>query len=336
MSEAQKIGKEGELADLLVEALATPERLSRFLYSLQVPFLSKEAATAGEGRSVELLALEAIDELRRRGLIDVAFFDRLMEERPEYAARIHDLQVKWLVDVDQWADRGTGRELYTLEGHFDKVNAVAVTPDGQRAVSASDDRTVKVWDLQTGRVLHTLQGHSSPVAAVTGTPDGQRVVTASDDRTLKVWDLRTGTALHTLVGHSDRVTAVAVTPDGQQAVSASDDRTLKVWDLRTGRALRTLEGHAGRVTAVAVTPDGQRAVSASDDRTLKATSTRCTGADRRHKKEFSRTIIIRFDRPARTAPSERIAGSIPLALSSPHPGCRACYGHLVVHGKNEK
>ena len=39
------------------------------------------------------------------------------------------------------------------------VNAVAVTPDGQRAVSASDDKTLKVWDLDSGRELRTLAGH---------------------------------------------------------------------------------------------------------------------------------------------------------------------------------
>ena len=43
-------------------------------------------------------------------------------------------------------DLETGRELRTLEGHSDWVNGVAVTPDGRRAVSASGDKTLKVWD----------------------------------------------------------------------------------------------------------------------------------------------------------------------------------------------
>jgi WD40 repeat protein len=52
----------------------------------------------------------------------------------------------------------TGRELHTLAGHINDVNAVAVTPDGRRAVSASDDGTLKVWELETGRELHTRPG----------------------------------------------------------------------------------------------------------------------------------------------------------------------------------
>ena len=82
----------------------------------------------------------------------------------------------------------------SLEGHTDWVHGVAVTPDGQRAVSASSDQTLKVWELETGRALRTLEGHSYSVYGVAVTPDGQRAVSASYDQTLKVWDLETGRA----------------------------------------------------------------------------------------------------------------------------------------------
>jgi NB-ARC domain/TIR domain/APAF-1 helical domain/WD domain, G-beta repeat len=114
-----------------------------------------------------------------------------------------------------------GALVRTLEGHASSVEGVAVTPDGMRAVSASDDRTLKVWDLATGAVLRTLKGRASGVNGVAVTPDGQRAVSASWDKTLKVWDLATGAVLHTLEGHAHSVNGVAVTPDGQRAVSAS-------------------------------------------------------------------------------------------------------------------
>jgi WD40 repeat protein len=60
-------------------------------------------------------------------------------------------------------------------------------------VSASLDRTLKVWELETGRELLTLAGHTSRVNAVAVTSDGRRAVSASDDQTLKVWELETGT-----------------------------------------------------------------------------------------------------------------------------------------------
>ncbi|WP_437873036.1 TIR domain-containing protein [Sorangium sp. So ce363] len=162
----------------------------------------------------------------------------------------------------------TGEER-TLHGHSGRVNACAISPDGQRIVSASDDSTLKAWDLATGKLLSTLEGHVWSVNACAISPDGERIVSASNDRTLKVWDLATGKLLSTLVGHFWSVNACAIGPDGQRIVSASNDRTLKVWDLATGKLLSTLEGHSGRVKACAISPDGQRIVSASDDKTLK-------------------------------------------------------------------
>ena len=86
-------------------------------------------------------------------------------------------------------------------GTYGRVNAVALTPDGKRAVSASEDCTLKVWDLERGEVLRTLEGHTGAVTAVAVTPDGKRAVSACEDWTLKVWDLERGEALRTLEGH---------------------------------------------------------------------------------------------------------------------------------------
>jgi WD40 repeat protein len=163
--------------------------------------------------------------------------------------------------VIRGAPRPWLRPLQTFAGHVGRIQAVAVTPDGRCAISASNDNTLKVWELKSGLESQTLQGHAGRVNAVAVTPDGRRAVSASMDHTLKVWELETGRELHTLSGHTGSVRAVAVTPDGRCAISASDDHTLKVWELETGRELHTLSGHTGPVRAVAVTPDGRRAVS---------------------------------------------------------------------------
>ena len=171
----------------------------------------------------------------------------------------------------QWPSfhQSGGNLLRTLQGHSGLVIGVAVTPDGRRVVSASSDKTLKVWDLESGQELQTLQGHSNSVEAVAVTPDGRRAVSASDDTTLKVWDLENGQELGTLQGHSRFVRGVAVTPDGRRVVSASSDKTLKVWDLESGQELQTLQGHSDSVNNVVVTPDGSRAVSISNDKTLR-------------------------------------------------------------------
>ena len=186
-------------------------------------------------------------------------------------------------------DVGTGRLLRTLEdnqifrlsdllfgvreGHQALVLGVAIAPDGRTAISASDDNTLKVWDVGTCRLLWTFKGHKEGVNGVAIAPDGRTAISASDDNTLKVWDLGWGRFLRTLVrtleGHQNSVIGVAIAADGRTVVSASDDRTLKVWDVGTGRLLRTLEGHQEGVTGVAIGPGGRTAISASRDKTLK-------------------------------------------------------------------
>jgi WD40 repeat protein len=153
--------------------------------------------------------------------------------------------------------------LKVLEGHTNSVCAVAMTPDGGRAISGSDDKTLRLWDLATGACLKVLEGHTDDVNAVSITPDGERAISGGRDKTLRVWDLAAGECLKVLEGHTSYVQAVAITPDGGRAVSGSSDDTLRLWDLATGECLKVLKGHTDIVSAVSITPDGRRAVSGS-------------------------------------------------------------------------
>jgi len=82
----------------------------------------------------------------------------------------------WNISTSLNTSLATGTEERTLAGHSDWVRAVAITPDGQRAVSASEDRTLKVWNLETGEQLAsiTLDG---PLQCVAITPEGVTILT---------------------------------------------------------------------------------------------------------------------------------------------------------------
>jgi WD40 repeat protein len=162
-----------------------------------------------------------------------------------------------------------GPLIRTFEVDYGGVWAIAVMPDGKCAVSASQDGTVRVWDLEKGEEKTILKGHQRPATVVEVTSDGKYAVSASDDGVLKVWDLKKREEKTTFKEHSGRVWAIAITPDGKYAVSASEDRTVRIWDLEKGEEKTTLRGHDSGVWAVAVTPDGKCAVSASDNGILK-------------------------------------------------------------------
>jgi len=159
--------------------------------------------------------------------------------------------------------------LKTLSGHLAVVQSVAFSPDGQRIVTGSDDRTAKVWEVANGRELLTLKGHSAPIESVAVSPDSQRIATGSRDQTIKVWEAASGRELLTLKGHGSGVRSIAFSPDGQQIVTGSSDGTAKVWDMASGRELLTFRAHSGGIWTVAFSPDGQRIVSGGGDPTAK-------------------------------------------------------------------
>lgn len=142
------------------------------------------------------------------------------------------------------------------------VNAVAVTPDGRSILSASNDHTLKIWDLPTGQEVRTLMGHTDAVWDVAVTSDGQLAISASADRSLKVWRLATGEVVHTLTGHLKTVHAVAVIPDSYYAVSVSQDNTLKIWDIQSGQVVYTfVDTGSPHLCNIAITPDSRLAVT---------------------------------------------------------------------------
>jgi len=118
----------------------------------------------------------------------------------------------------------------TLTGHTAWVRGCAVSPDGAWIVSASEDRTLKIWDVATGTERATFRGHGGPVNGCAVSPDGTWIVSASEDTTLRIWDAATGSERAALNRHTGRVYDCAMSPDGTWIVSASKDNTLRIWE----------------------------------------------------------------------------------------------------------
>ena len=77
------------------------------------------------------------------------------------------------------------------------MRSAAFSPDGKQVVTASDDKTARLWDSATGKPLATLTGHEDVVRSAAFSADGKQVVTASCDKTARLWDSATGKPLAT-------------------------------------------------------------------------------------------------------------------------------------------
>jgi WD40 repeat protein len=153
--------------------------------------------------------------------------------------------------------------------HYQGVLSVAFSPDGHYLVSASEDKTINLWQ-RDGQLLATLTGHTDTVSQVMFHPDQNAnliIVSASYDGLIKFWSL-TGEELQTIEGHRHGVLGMAFSPNGKKFASVGRDKKIKLWQ-SDGKWIRTISGHEDIVTNVAFSPDGKTIATASYDGTVR-------------------------------------------------------------------
>jgi WD40 repeat protein len=128
-------------------------------------------------------------------------------------------------------------EPVSLHGHGKPVVSAAFSPDSRRIVTASGDKTARVWPVDRGGEAVVLRGHGSTVWSAAFSPDGRRVVTASDQMA-RVWSAD-GFGEPVILRGDSAVMSAAFSPDGTRVVTASYDGTVRVWAIG-GRLLQAL------------------------------------------------------------------------------------------------
>jgi hypothetical protein len=160
----------------------------------------------------------------------------------------------------------------TFKGHTNIVRECRFFPDEKTVVSASYDRTLKVWDVASGSLVRTLVGHPSSVLCVDVSPDNARILSCSIDGTWNLWNSRTGELQRTLHAHTDTyILQYAESEEGASwCCSFSPNGSLflvgcysnlKLYDATTYQVQRTFTGHDSVVRCCSFAPDGATILS---------------------------------------------------------------------------
>ncbi|MCT7956393.1 WD40 repeat domain-containing protein [Laspinema palackyanum] len=153
--------------------------------------------------------------------------------------------------------------------HQKAVRTVALDPNGNFLVSGSNDKTVKIWEINTGNLIKTGIGHTGSAIALAISPNGELFASGSGDNTIKLWELKTGKLRFTLRGHTGWVNALAFHPKGNMLVSGGADKTIALWNLDTQELIGTFYGHTSTVRSISINPQGNTLISGGNDNMIK-------------------------------------------------------------------
>lgn len=152
-----------------------------------------------------------------------------------------------------------------LIGHQGPILSLAVSVDGQFALSGAMDKTMRLWNLRARKEVGQFPGHEGNVNCVAFSPSGRQAISGDGHYKLHLWDVPIRKEIFQLQGHTRAVLSVAFSPDGKLALSGSKDGSVRLWDLIMGREIFCAEGHTYGVLNVGFFPKGDRIFSSGQD-----------------------------------------------------------------------
>lgn len=178
-----------------------------------------------------------------------------------------------------------------LKGHQNIVRSISYSHDDHTAITASDDGTIRIWDVSKGKCRRVLRANGNSAAL---SSDECYIASTSFEGVIRIWDARKGVLIKKLEGHTDRVHNIVFSHDGSMLASVSWDYTVRIWDTTSWQCKGCFKGHQRLVLSVAFSPDDLFLVSGSLDNTIRLWDLgegRCVGVLKGH---FDRVYSLLF------------------------------------------
>jgi WD40 repeat protein len=169
--------------------------------------------------------------------------------------------------------------VFDAGGHIGLIKGIVFTPNGDRIISISGDKTIRIWNIATKRSERVLrppigEGYVGNLAGLAVAPDGQVLAVSgffpqggqkSGIHAILLINLSSGRVERVLRGHTNVISCLVFSADGKLLASGAADRTIRVWNPVTGESEGVLEGNKAAITSLCFSPDGKRLVVGSAD-----------------------------------------------------------------------
>lgn len=130
-----------------------------------------------------------------------------------------------------------------MEGHRANISDIVLSNDEKRIASASQDRSIRVWDAQSGSCIAIYNGHDEIIESIAFSADGRFLLSLDPKGNSKVWDTNSEVQLAKVESHGSAVLEVVFSPDKKKILTTAGERTIKLWDTVTGECITTGEDH---------------------------------------------------------------------------------------------
>ncbi|ETO19189.1 WD-40 repeat protein, partial [Reticulomyxa filosa] len=187
--------------------------------------------------------------------------EKIIKRITENWLRIFNIKFGWINEFNKIVAQYTKtfRMVKVLQGHLNVINSVSFSPDGKKIVSASRDKTIRIWDIASLRQIQMFAETNEEMFGAKFSSDGKCVAAYSEDNTIRLWDVQSGKEIQTF---DCMVSDIYFSPDNQLLISRLINGSVVMWNLETGKRASELEKHSDENRS-RMSPDGQFVIANS-------------------------------------------------------------------------
>ncbi|KAF8840940.1 WD40 repeat-like protein [Paxillus ammoniavirescens] len=157
----------------------------------------------------------------------------------------------------KYTDR-TANPLTTMSGHEKAITRIAFLPGGKQVVSCSDDKTVRIWDVEKGEQEGKSMVHEGRAEILAVTRDGKRILSGGEEGRIRVWDVKTHDVVEEWTSHTRDISCLALSPNDRLAASGGWDGKIMIREMKQSGKIKHSINADSSVLSLCFSPNGEK------------------------------------------------------------------------------